>query len=82
MILKQCKRCRVHVLKGQLDEHQICTTCRSREIKQEEPEPTPVEEPKKACDHCESMLPLSHYGPDKRTKDGLRKICRDCEAQQ
>ena len=82
MILKQCLRCRVYKLKGQVDSEGICSDCRSREITQAEPEPSQAPEPTKACNQCGSMLPLSHYGPDKRTKDRLRKICRDCEAQQ
>lgn len=80
MILSQCKRCKVYKLKGQIDSEGICTDCRKREVKQpQEPEQTPSEAPQKACANCGLVLPLSHYNADKRTKDGLRKICVDCE---
>ena len=82
MILKQCKRCRVYKLKGQVDSEGICSDCRKREIKQEKPEPTPVEQPTKACARCGLVLSLDRFGDDRRTKDGKRKVCLDCEAQQ
>ena len=78
--LSPCKRCNVYKLSGQLDAEGICSDCRKREVKQpQEPEQSPVEEPTKRCKACKKEQPLSHYSPDKRTKDGLRSKCKDCE---
>lgn len=32
----------------------------------------------KKCNHCNSILPLSEFAEDRRSKDGCRKICKIC----
>ena len=80
MRIKQCKSCRVFMPAPQLDDKGICKACRNRRVvPAPEPEPKPVEEPQKACKSCGSMLEYSQFSDDKRTKDGKRKICKNCE---
>lgn len=35
----------------------------------------------KRCSRCGEKRPLPAFGPDRRTAEGLRPICRPCEAQ-
>jgi len=37
--------------------------------------------PSRTCRTCESTKPLSSFGPDKRTADGISKRCSDCVAE-
>jgi hypothetical protein len=34
----------------------------------------------KECSRCGAVLPVSAFGPDLRRPDGLRYVCRPCEA--
>lgn len=80
MRIKQCKSCRVFMPAPQLDAEGVCKACRNRRVVDTpEPELKPVEEPQKACKSCGSVLSLDQFGADKRTADGLKKICKDCE---
>lgn len=55
-----------------------CPHCRGR-IRVEL---APVAGQTKRCQRCREALPLSAYGPRKRSRDGLSYICRSCDSQR
>lgn len=67
----QCKEC----------QRELAQNLYSRRKAEAEDKPQEPEQPKttKVCTKCKRELPVSSFGPNKRSSDGLKVYCRDCE---
>lgn len=61
----------------------ICSNCYHEAMRrgQNKHKPTPPKG-KKTCSSCGKTLPLSAFGVNKASKDGLMPCCKECKAQQ
>ena len=67
----QCKEC-------QRDLAQNLYSRRKAEAEDKPQEPVPPKTTK-VCTKCKRELPVSSFGPNKRSSDGLKVYCKDCE---
>ena len=67
----QCKEC-------QRELAQNLYSRRKAEAESEPQEPVPPKTTK-VCTKCKRELPLSSFGPNKRSSDGLKVYCKECE---
>ena len=67
----QCKEC----------QRELAQNLYSRRKAEAEDKPQEPEPPKttKVCTKCKRELPVSSFGPNKRSSDGLKVYCKECE---
>ena len=84
MIIRQCKSCKTYCLKGQLNDDK-CLSCRIAKFVEQESQESEllevdqVSQETKICIKCKEQKLLYCFKKDKRSKDGFRKACTDCE---